>query len=144
MGDGFDFSAGSWASPIDTQSFGVQSPGGFNYGNSFPDNLTGKAFGGDIPGVDTSAYGLDKFTGSSSQGGIPWGKLLNTGLGVAGNYIRGTKGYGPVDMEDTSDTKRARLSGYGLGDYLKDPTTNTGEIAALFASLFNKNMPTRF
>lgn len=123
MSDGFDFSAGSWASPIDNQSFGAE-----------PDLLR-TAFGSKF-GVPTSAYGLDKITQGKSKG-IDLLGVLGLGMGVAGNYFRGTRGQGPVNIDFFS--KPTQLAGNRLGDYLKSDS-NTSSLTPLIEALFTRNI----
>jgi len=129
----FDFSVGF--NPVDNQQFGVAAP---DFGFSFSPAMQEKAYTSGL-GVDTAKYGLDQ---QKKARGLSFLDIAGLGAGVAGDFIRGTQGKDPV-FGPALLSKRGRgagMAGTLLGSYFGDTSTDTDDLAPLFAGLFNKKM----
>ncbi len=129
----FDFSGGF--TPVDNQQFGVAAP---DFGFSFSPSMQETAYTSGL-GVDTAKYGLDQ---QKKARGLSFLDIAGLGAGVAGDFIRGTQGKDPV-FGPALLSKRGRgagMAGTLLGSYFGDTSTDTDDLAPLFAGLFNKKM----
>jgi hypothetical protein len=127
--DDFDFSVGSYLSPVDSQQFGV-APTDSSREFSFSPDAQKQAYTSGF-GIDTTKYNLNK----TKPNNIDWLKVLGMGMGVAGDIIGATKGIKP----SYSSALLSRMSGDGLTDYLNSDPSKTSGLASIFAKLFNKN-----
>jgi hypothetical protein len=133
----FDFSGGF--SPVGNQQFGVAAPSKFDF--KFDPNAP--RFD---PGAYTSGLGVDTATYDFKQQkkarDLSWLDIAGLGMGVAGDIVRGTQGKDPV-FGPSLISKRGRGTGMAgdlLGSYFGDTSTDTDDLAPLFAAIFNKKM----
>ena len=133
----FDFSGGF--SPVDNQQFGVAAPSKFDF--KFDPNAPRFDPGAYTSGlgVDTAKYGLDQQKKANGLSGL---EIAGITAGFLGDLIKKTKNeeptYGPALL-----SKRGRGTGMAgdlLGSYFGDTSTDTNDLAPLFAAIFNKKM----